>query len=238
MDNAVYALLNRQAGLLHEFEVVANNIANASTTGFRREGVIFAEHVRALEKVEPDLALADAAGRVIDLVQAPLKRTGGTMDFAIEGEGFFQVGTPEGIQLTRAGAFVLNDAGDVVLADGSRLLDAGGAPVSVPLGAGQLTLAPDGTLSGSAGPIAQLGLVMPADPIGLRHTAGTRFAVEGGTVPAENGRMLQGFVEGSNVDAVTEVARMIEVQRGYELGQTLLGREDERIRAVVSTLGS
>lgn len=238
MDNAVYALLNRQSGLLSEFDVVANNIANASTTGFRREGVVFAEHVRALAPVEPDLALADAAGRVIDLAQAPLKRTGGVLDFAIEGEGFFQIGTPEGIQLTRAGSFVMNDAGEIVTADGHALLDAGGAPVTVPPGSGALRLAPDGTLSGTAGPIANLGLVLPADPTRLSHRAGTRFAAEGGTVPAETSRILQGFVEGSNADAVTEVARMIEVQRSYEMGQSLLTSEDERIRTVVTTLGS
>lgn len=236
MDNAGYTTLNRQSGLMAEMQAVANNIANLSTAGFRKEGVIFAEHVAALGRDEPSLSMAHASARLVDLQQGPLTETGGTYDFAIEGDGFFLIETPEGNQLTRAGSFTPSAEGELVTPDGHRLLDGGAAPVFVPPGAGSVALAADGTLSADGAPIAQIGLFMPADPNGLQHRGGTRFAADAGVDPLEGGVMLQGFIENSNVNAVAEIARMIEVQRAYELGQTFLDREDERIRGVISTL--
>ena len=236
MDNAGYTTLNRQSGLLAEMQAVANNIANLSTTGFRKEGVIFAEHVVALEGDEPSLSMAHASARIVDLQQGPLTKTGGSFDFAIEGEGFFLIETPEGNQLTRAGSFTPSAEGELVTPDGHRLLDAGAAPVFVPPGAGSVALAADGTLSADGTPVAQIGVFVPADPNGLRHRGGTRFAAEAGVEPLEDAVILQGYVENSNVNPVKEIARMIEVQRAYELGQTFLDREDERIRGVISAL--
>ncbi len=237
MDNAVYTTLNRQSGLMAEIRAVANNIANVSTTGFRKEGVIFAEHVARLGSADPSLSMATAEGRLVNLAQGGLTRTGGTFDLAIEGEGFFQIDTPEGPRLTRAGAFTPSPEGELVTPEGYRLLDLGGAPVFVPTDAGAVAVAQDGTVSVGGNPVAQIGLFRPADPAGLVHTGGTRFDARGGMEPVDGGTMFQGFLEGSNVDPVAEIARMIEVQRAYEMGQGFLDSEDQRIRAVIQTLG-
>lgn len=235
MDNAIYATLTRQSGLMREMRTVANNIANVSTAGFRREGVIFSEHVAALADREPSLSMAHANARHIDLSQGSLSQTGGTFDFAIQGPGFFQIETPQGLQLTRAGSFTPSAEGELMTPDGYRLLDIGGAPIFVPPGATGVAIAQDGTLSANGEPLARVGVVMPADPNDLGHTGGTRFT-PGEVEPVENPVLLQGFVEESNVDPISEVARMIEVQRAYEMGQTFLDREDERIRGAISTL--
>ncbi len=235
MDNAVYATLNRQSGLMQEMRAVANNIANISTTGFRKEGVIFSEHVAALDTAENSLSMAYANGRLIDQRQGPLAQTGGTFDFAIEGGGFFQIATPSGNQLTRAGSFTPSPEGELVTPDGYQLLDAGGTPIFVPSDAGPISMAQDGTLSAGGVPLAQVGIFAPVDPNTLTHQQGTRFTA-GDVEPVETATILQGYVEESNVDAVSEITRMIEVQRAYEMGQTFLDREDERIRSVVSTL--
>lgn len=234
MDAAGYAALSRQSGLMREMQVVANNIANISTTGFRREGTVFAEHVYRMAE-EPSLSMPHATGRVVDLSQAGLTMTGAAFDFAIQGDGFFLIETQEGNRLTRAGSFTPNEAGELVTADGNRLLDAGGAPVFVPPGSA-VSMAEDGTLSANGTPLAQIGLWQPADPMSLRHQSGTLFEA-GDLEPVENGRVFQGFLEESNVNPVSEIARMIEVQRAYELGQKFLDAEDSRARGVIETLG-
>ena len=237
MDNSGYVTLNRQSGLLREMQAVANNIANLSTVGFRKEGVIFAEHVADLEGAEPSLSMAEASARLINRAQGPLTQTGGTFDFAIEGEGYFLIEIPVGNQLTRAGNFTVSPEGELVTADGFRVLDAGAAPIGVPVGLGPVSLAEDGTLSAGDAPLAQVGLFLPENADDLIHAAGTRFRTDGAIQPVEEGSVFQGFLEGSNVNPVAELTRMIEVQRAYEMGQSLLDREDGRIRAVIETIG-
>jgi len=180
--------------------------------------------------------MANASGRNVDLSQSTLSQTGGQFDFAIQGEGFFLIETPQGQRLTRAGSFTPSAEGELVTPDGYRLLDAGGAPIFVPPDARGLALAADGTLSAGGQPVARVGLWQPTDPLALRYQTGTLF--EGGELePVEGATILQGMLEDSNVEPVSEIARMIEVQRAYELGQKFLDAEDQRVRGVISTLG-
>ena len=238
MDNAVYTALTRQSGLMAEMQAVANNIANASTTGYRREGVIFSEFVAALAPDDPSLSMATAQVRDTRLDQAPVTFTGGSFDLAIEGEGFFMVEGPTGPMLTRAGNFTPSPDGDMVTHDGFRLLDAGGAPVFVPADVGSIAIAADGTMSADGQPLTQIGLWQPIDPTDLSHRDGVRFAAPAGTEPViEGGRIMQGYLESSNVDPIGEIARMIEIQRAYEQGQAFLESEDQRVRDVIQALG-
>lgn len=239
MDNVIYTAVARQRGLAREMQTIANNIANASTTGFRRESVIFSEHVKKLDEAGTILSMASANGRQIHFDQGTTAGTGGTYDFAIEGEGFFQVETPEGPAMTRAGAFSRSAEGELVNPDGLRLLDEGGAPIAVPVEARDVRLAADGTLSADGAPIGRIGLVRPVSTDGLsRRGAGLILPGEAGTEPVEEPKILQGYLEQSNVNPIEEVARMIDVQRAYEAGQNFLDLEDSRIRSVVQTLGS
>ncbi|KJZ21149.1 flagellar hook-basal body complex protein [Loktanella sp. S4079] len=236
MDNASYATLTRQAGLMTEMQVIANNIANASTTGFRSEEVMFSEHVKALSADADSLSMATANVRDTVQTQGSLTQTGGTFDLAIEGEGFFVVETPNGQRLTRAGAFGPNENGDLVTPDGHPVLDAGGAPIFVPQGAGTIGIGADGTISVGAQPVGQIGIVLPTDPNQMTRETGVLFNAQGGFEPAPNGRMVQGFLEESNVNPITQISRMIEVQRAYEMGQGFLDNEHERIRGVIKSI--
>ena len=105
MDNAGYTALSRQSGLLREMQAVANNIANLSTTGFRREGLVFSEVIHAMENGAASLSMTRANTRDTRLDQGSLSQTNGTFDLAIEGDGFFLIETPSGNALSRAGAF-------------------------------------------------------------------------------------------------------------------------------------
>lgn len=238
MDNTGYTTLTRQTGLLRAMDSLANNLANMSTTGYRREGVMFSEYIRDLGPDAPSLSMAAGRVREIDLSQGAIRQTGATFDLAIEGDGFFLVGAPDGDRLTRGGSFLRSEAGELVTTSGHVLLDAGGAPVFAPPDARIIAIAADGTLSADGQPLGQIGLWQPADPAGLVRADGATFTASGGTEPVPgSGRILQGFLEASNVNPVSEITRMIEVQRAYELGQGLLDREDERIRNVLRTLG-
>ena len=236
MDSTGFVTLNRQAGLLKELETVAHNIANMATNGYRREAVIFSEFVIG-DDVDASVSMAHANARSSDLEQGALSQTNGTFDFAIEGPGFFLLATAEGDRLTRAGSFIPSPDGVLVASDGATLLDAGGAPVFVPPDAERISLGADGTLSADGAPLAQIGLWMPEDILTMTRAEGVRFDPGGPPIPVEDARILQGFVERSNVDPVSELTRMIEVQRAYELGRTFLDREDDRVRNAIRTIG-
>jgi flagellar basal-body rod protein FlgF len=237
MDLAGYVALTRVSSLANELQSVANNIANLSTTGYRREGVVFAEMVKALPVEGGSVAMTEARGRYFDSLQGSLEETGGTLDLAIEGDGYFTVMTPAGERLTRAGAFTRNADGIVVNMDGHPLLDEGGGEIAIPFEAKSIGVSADGTMSVDGEPLARVGVVTVEDQTKLFREAGVLFRADEAPVPVENGRVLQGFLEQSNVNPVAELARMVDVQRAYEYGQKLMDQEDERIRLVVRTLG-
>lgn len=235
METAGYIALSRQSGLIREMQVIANNIANANTTGFRQEGVIFSEYVTEGDGAP---AVAMSTGRIgkTSLMQGELEPTGGAYDLAIEGDGFFLVSTPNGDRLTRAGAFSPSAEGTLVTSDGHPVLDAGGAPLFVPPNANNLAFAPDGTLSTDGRPIGQIGIVQPLNIQGLVREGSLMFRADDGFEPVENPKVMQGFTEASNVEPILQLARLVEVQRAYELGQSFSEREDERIRNALKSL--
>ncbi|QFT58366.1 Flagellar basal-body rod protein FlgF [Sulfitobacter sp. THAF37] len=234
MENTSYTTLTRQSGLMREMQIVANNIANAATTGYRAEGLIFSEYVRP---VENGASYSMGQGNIssTSFVQGALTQTGNPFDIAIEGDGFFLIETPQGERLTRGGAFSPSANGDLVTGDGLRVLDAGGAPIFVPPGV-DIAISADGTLSADGAPLGQVGIVRPVDPRGLIREDGVMFRADAGFEPSPDARVLQGFVENSNVSAINQLSRMIQVQRAYELGQSFLDAEDERVRAALKSL--
>lgn len=236
MSATSYVTLSRQSGLMKEMQIVANNLANLSTAGYRREGVVFSEYIRSEGTAGGSVSMAAARGRVIDLSQGAMTQTGGTFDLAVNGPGFFQVDTPEGTRLTRAGRFLPDGQGNLVTPDGFQVLDAGGAPVFVPTDAASIAIASDGTMSADGQPLAQIGVVAAVNETELRHQAGTLFHAPSGVEPVDAPEVLQGFIEEANIDPVLEIARMIEVQRAYELGQSFLDRESDRKSSVIDTL--
>jgi flagellar basal-body rod protein FlgF len=236
MADAIYTTLGRQAGLLREITAIAQNVANASTTGYRASGLIFSEHVVDRGMGRPSVSIARAGAQLTDLAQGALEPTGGTFDLAIEGEGFFLVDRGGQERLTRAGAFVRSADGTVTTREGDPLLDAGGAPVVVPAGAEALFVAPDGTLSADGAPVAQIAVVLPQEPGRLRRAEGTLFEAPEGHAPAPAPTVVQGYLEASNVDPVLEIARMVAVQNAYALGQSFMETEDQRLRSVTRLL--
>ncbi|WP_348764565.1 flagellar hook-basal body complex protein [uncultured Henriciella sp.] len=234
MSNAIYAALARQTGLMNEMQVVANNLANSSTTGYKSDRAVFAEFVAGTNNNLSDLSMGTLAGHTTDLEQGGLRFTNGTFDLAVQGEGYFLVETPQGQRLTRAGHFQLNAESELIDSMGNRVLSAGGGPVQIPGEATNVSIAGDGTISFDGVIIDQVGVVQPEGQ--LTRAGGTMFAAEEGFQQMEEPRVVQGALEQSNVSPVLEVARMIEVQRAYEAGQALIEGEDDRIAKFISTL--
>ncbi|MEO1304492.1 MAG: flagellar hook-basal body complex protein [Pseudomonadota bacterium] len=234
MTNSIYATLSRQDGLLKELQVVANNIANANTTGYKTDRAVFAEYVMATGADTPSLSMGGLAGHSFDLTQGTVKFTGGQFDLALQGDGFFAIETDDGQRLTRAGAFQLSAEGDLITADGARVLSNSSTPIQIPPDTENLGIAGDGTISANGQIIGQVGIFTPNGQ--LQRDTDTRFVADGGVQPTEGTTVLQGALEASNVSPVIEMARMIEVQRAYEAGQTVLEREDQRITQFISTV--
>ncbi|MEN8658533.1 flagellar hook-basal body complex protein [Marivita sp.] len=235
METAGYVTLTRQSGLMREMEIIAHNIANSATAGFRQQGLVFSEYVQAIEGGD-SLSMAAARVKKTSAAQGILTQTGNPLDLAIEGTGFFQIETPNGTRLTRAGAFNVDSVGDIVSSDGHRLLDIGGAPINVPPGEADVKVASDGTVSLGDQLLGQIGIVEPEAGADLRREAGVLFETDAALRPSSAGLVLQGHLEGSNVDAIAQLTRMIEVQRAYEMGQKLLDMNHERSKNALQTL--
>lgn len=234
MSNAIYAALARQSGLMTEMQVVANNLANSSTTGYKSDRAIFAEFIAGTRNNLADLSMGTLAGHEFDLEQGGLRFTNGKFDVAIQGEGYFLIETPQGQRLTRAGHFQLNAQSELITSAGYRVLNAGGGAIQIPEEATNVSIAGDGTISFDGQIIDQLGVVQTEGQ--LSREGNSMFAAEDGFQQVEEPRVVQGALEQSNVSPVLEIARMIEVQRAYEAGQALIEREDDRIAKFISTL--
>lgn len=237
MDNSLYYLaVNRQLGLAAELDMIANNLANMDTTGYRREGLAFTEFVVSAQNGE-SVSMADLGARFASEVAGAFDVTGSRLDVAIEGDGYFAIDTDQGVRLTRAGAFQISPAGFLVTPSGQQVLDIGQAPIPIPIEAKDILIASDGTISANGDPITQLGVFTAPREL-ISRFGDTAFTVENDAFEAAPGaRLRQGALEQSNVDAVVEIARMIEVTRAYETAQSLIADEDERVREAIQTLG-
>ncbi|MEL6217010.1 MAG: flagellar hook-basal body complex protein [Pseudomonadota bacterium] len=236
MDDSLYYLsINRQRGLIAELTSIANNVANIDTPGFQREGMVFSEFVVGAGQGD-SLSMADLNARFISPEPATMRFTAGALDIAIEGDAYFAIEDAQGILLTRAGAFQRSEEGLLVTPRGDPVLDAGQAPIFLPADGGPIDIGRDGTISSGGVEQAVIGL-FNAPAGSLTRFANTGFRAPEGIEPVLDARVTQGALEGSNVDPVLEIARMIEVTRAYERVQSLIQDEDDRIQNVISTLG-
>jgi len=236
MDNPGYVALSRQSGLMRELNTISNNIANLATNGYRREGAVFAEHVERLQNGDGSLSLAVMNRHFIDLSEGEVTKTGNPLDFAIEGQGFFLVETPAGQRLTRDGAFSLNAESELVNSSGARVLDESGGAILVPQGGKTINVTEEGVIFADGQAVSRIGVVA-SDAAALIREGANLFRANAEIEPVENARVRQFAIEGSNVSPVTELARLIEVQRTYEMGKGLTDNENDRIERTVRVLG-
>jgi flagellar basal-body rod protein FlgF len=222
MNNALYVGLSRQLTLKRQMDVIANNIANSDTVGFKVESLELGQDVQ-----RPALAPGSVAAEAITFVhdtglsrdfrQGALRQTGSPFDLGLQGDGFFEVQTPQGNRLTRDGRFTLDAQGQLVDSAGHAVLQGGGQPIRVDPTKNTPEIAKDGTVSQDGQTIGKIGVFKVADRTALTKM-GSGLLDPGAQTPLAdaNTAVQQGMIETANVDAIQQMTRMIAVSRAYE----------------------
>jgi flagellar basal-body rod protein FlgF len=219
-------------------DVIATNLANLETAGFKAENMIFMEHLEQTAEGEV-LSLVHDVSFVRDLSEGPMVGTQSPLDLAIHGQGYFVVDTPDGERYTRHGVFQLDDSGQIVTTEGHPVLNNGGAPIAVPLDTSSITITRDGTISADAQEIGRIKLVSFENPQALSKIgSGLYEAVDQTPTTDPDSEILQGMVENSNVKGVVEMTRMIDTVRSYQAAAKLADTEHQRILDAIEALVS
>jgi flagellar basal-body rod protein FlgF len=233
-----YIALSRLAAQNRVTDVIANNLANADTPGFRASQAVFATYVaRDGNAAGGDAVMAQDRATWRDMSQGPLQSTGNPLDLALSGDGFFVVETPRGERLSRAGRFSLSPQGTIVDAGGNPVLGEGG-PLVLPAGSREVTVAGDGTVRSGDITLGRLRVVNVANPQALEAEGGRLFAVPDGVrlEPVERPAVVQGSLEGSNVRAISEMVRMMAELREFQFAAQFVEREGERLTSAVDRI--
>ncbi|MGR3452383.1 flagellar basal-body rod protein FlgF [Pseudooceanicola sp.] len=246
MDNTTYVALSQLTALERQLDVTANNLANANSAGFRAERVLFESYLHQGDAgdFEQGTNFVLDRGSYVDRTQGALTLTGNPLDVALNGDGWFGYQTGDGrTAYGRDGRFVLDDQGRLMTLSGAQVLDAGGAPVALPPDvASALTIAEDGTMSTiDGGVIGKLGVFELRDLQSYERMGGGLFTPPAGqaadAVPDQATSFVQGSVESSNVNAVAEVTRLMQIQKAYQRSVNLMNSEDDLTKTMLGRIG-
>jgi flagellar basal-body rod protein FlgF len=250
MENALLIGLSRQVALGRELEIVANNIANLDTTGYKADASLFEEYLMpvaratAFPSADQRLSYVQDRGTWRDFAAGPIRQTGNPLDLYISGDAFLVVQTARGERYTRNGALQLNAQGQLVTSGGDPVLGDGG-PIQFQNTDNQISISPDGTLSVREGASTadsargKLRLVRFDNVQRLQKDGSSLFAAPAGLAPQPaptNVTIVQGAIEQSNVRAVVEMARMIEVTRTYTQIASLIQQASDLRRSAIEKL--
>jgi flagellar basal-body rod protein FlgG len=269
MSKGIYTAVSGAIAQTAKLDTIANNLANVNTPAFKRDSQIFKEYVTAYQK-EPtsitvprvpasiesfydmnggDKSYVDLDGTNTDFSQGFMKSTGNPLDVAIEGDGFFEVLTPQGPRLTRAGSFAVDAEGKLVTKQGYPVLSEG-APGSDPAGrtiqlAGNkpISIADSGEIFEDNARIGKLSVVTVANKDGLQKIGESLYTIRKNINPdvaqatlksSEGARITQGFLEGSNVNPIREMTDMIATSRTFESTQKAIQAYDDMQKKLVT----
>ena len=237
MQNTTTIALSRMIAQQRAMDVTAANLANANTTGYKAERVVFSDWISR----QPGTAtISYTQDRATYREQQPgsLKHTDNPLDVALGGTGFFTVQTPQGPRLTRAGHFELSAGGTIVDSAGNNLLDNAGQPLAVTPTDTRLSIAGDGSITSENGPIGRIGVVTADDPAQLQAEGDHLLRAVTPTQQSATPRLVQGALEESNVQPIQEVTRMTNDLREFEFVSQLVQAESDRIQNTIEKLGT
>ena len=256
-----------------KMDTIANNIANVNTTAFKKDQQTFSEYLSAVEKEQQviqvprvpasiesfydmnggDKAFVDSAGTYTNFEQGSLKSTGGKLDVAIDGAGFFEIATPQGIKLTRAGNFTIDNSGQLVSKDGHAVmmqLPEGENPAEVSpeqrtvrfSGQNQVYISDGGEVFDGENKIGQLSVIQVKNTEALQKTGNNLYDFKANMAPEitqlKNPSLKQGYLETSNVNIINEMTDMIMSQRVFEGTQKAIQAYDQMADKLINQVGN
>jgi flagellar basal-body rod protein FlgF len=241
MTNISYVSLSQTALLERNLNTTAHNLANASTSGYKAINPL----VESVEygSGENTISYVQDRGSYLDLAHGPLTPTGNPFDIALSGDGWLSFGMENGeTAYSRHGRLVVDADGQLKTSAGLPVLDVGGGPVLLPDDIGdQVVITQGGTITDQNGAVlGNIGVLRIENAAGLLPLGRGMYQLpEGAAAPtaAEDVQVNQGFVEGSNVEAVLEMTRLISIQRAYENSIKLMTQDDELTKTAIQKLG-
>jgi len=260
----VYTAVSGAIAQSSRLDTIANNLANANTTAFKKDKQVFNEYLTAHEKMPDtmeiprvpasvesfydmnggDKSFVDSAGTYTNFTQGSLKSTGGTLDLALEGKGFFEVLSPQGLRWTRNGSFQIDGTGRLVTKEGYPVLRDGvqdPAQRTIQIGDRNVTITDRGDIYQGDNLVSRLALVSFNDPDQVQKQGNSLYKLKENSaaspIAANETRLHQGYVEGSNVNVVEEMTDMITAQRLFETTQQAVKAFDHMDEKLISGLG-
>ncbi|MBR1192656.1 flagellar basal-body rod protein FlgF [Bradyrhizobium sp. AUGA SZCCT0160] len=249
MENTLLVGLSRQMVLERQMDVVANNVANVNTNGFKADRSLFEQFLRSpahednFQRPDRQVAFVQDRGTFKDFAVGASEMTKNPLDVAIDGKGFLVVQTPAGERYTRDGNLQINNQGQLVTQSGYPVMG-GSGPIVFQQTDKQFTIAPDGNVTVLEGTNridsvrGKLRIVSFADAQKLVKDGGNLYSAGQGLAPQADttSRVNQGYVEKSNVNSVTEMSRMIEITRAYTQISALLQQQSDLHKSAIEKL--
>lgn len=241
MQNPVYVGISGQISLERRMETIARNMANVNTPGFRSEELKFDSLVSPVARDNDTNVNFSGTGKsYISTTKGPITQTGNPLDIAVSGDSYFSLQTPNGQVYTRDGRMIMTEDGGLVSVQGYPFLDVGGAPLQIEPANGAPRIASDGGIYQNNIQIGAIGLFQMQPNTKLTYGANASVIPDKAPVPLEanatNG-VAQGFIENSNVNGVSEMARLIEVTRAFERVESMMRQQEERSAQAIQVLG-
>ncbi|MDR3535129.1 MAG: flagellar basal-body rod protein FlgF [Acetobacteraceae bacterium] len=242
MENPGYIALSRMVAQQRALDVRASNIANADTPGFKAESVMFSDYLvqqKGLSMPPGSRAVQMVQDRATwrDPQQGQMVKTGNTLDLALRSDGLFAVQTPRGQRYTRAGRFSLSPSGQIVDMGGNTLLGTDGRPIIVPPDSTNLTVASDGTISTDDGPIGKFRIVQFDDQQSMQAEGNLLLNTSQPARAMAQPDVVQGAVEGANVQPITQLTQMMSETRDFEFASQFIDAEGKREQSAIDRIG-
>ncbi|THD49326.1 MAG: flagellar basal-body rod protein FlgF [Bradyrhizobium sp.] len=239
MQNNLYVSLSAQVSLERRLETIANNVANMNTAGFRADGVSFSTELA--KAGDNSIAYVSPGAGYISRLTGPSEKTDNPFDVAVQGQGWLSISTPEGVAYTRDGRMRLSETGALQTLTGNAVLDAGGAPIILDAAGGAPTIAGDGMITQNGRQVGAIGVFSIPDDARFTRAENSGVIPDKKAEPildfTKNG-VVQGYVEGSNVNPIEEMSKLIDVTRGFDGVNTEVTQTESSLQDAIKTLSA